>query len=100
MKEMKRTMTIDLDKQTFIGGCKGVMTAVLILLYVTGRNIHRTVTRYPWAVIVVITAAYSLLTLLLYVNCTSRQRAAEEQRDSISYELNRVTNTTAYRLLN
>lgn len=97
---MKRTMTTDLDKQTFTGACGGVVTAVLILLYVTGRNIHRTVTRYPWACIVVITAAYSLLSLLLYVNCTSRQRAAEEQRDSIAYEYERITNTTARGLRN
>lgn len=93
-------MTTDLDKQTFTGACGGVATAVLILLYVTGRNIHRTVTRYPWACIVVITAAYSLLSLLLYVNCTSRQRAAEEQRDSIAYEYERITNTTARGLRN
>ena len=98
MKEMKRTMTIDLDKSTISSSIKGVITAVFIMAYVIGRNIHRMVIRHPWAVIAVITVVYSLLSLLLYVNCTSRQRAAEEQRDSMLYEYDRVTNQTAYRL--
>lgn len=96
---MKRTITIDLDKSTIISSVKGIITAVFILAYVIGRNIHRMVTRHPWAVILAVTVAYSLLSLLLYVNCTSRQRAAEEQRDSIAYEYDRVTNTTAYKLM-
>lgn len=97
---MKRTMTTDLDKQTFTGACGGVVTAVLILLYVTGRNIHRTVTRYPWACIVVVITISVILNVLLYVSATSRQRAAEEQRDSIAYEYERITNTTARGLRN
>lgn len=76
-----------------------IATGIVALAYAVGRNIHRVVTRHPWAVIAVMTLAYSTLSLLLYVNCTSKQRAAEAQRDSIAYEYDRVTNTTAYRIL-
>lgn len=92
---MKRTIEINPENLTFIGSCRGIVTAVLILLYVIGRNIHRMVTRYPWACIVTVIAVSVIINVLLYVSATSRRRAAEEQRDSIAYEYERITNTTA-----
>lgn len=88
---MAKNITIDLDKDSFKKGLKLCLIGLVVSAYALARSTNNFVRKRPWAITIAITIIYMLLSVFLFVTCRHKQVTAEYQRDSISYEYQRVT---------